>query len=91
MLFENEVSIMIASVKVQFEERENMPGVLIIQSVISYDEDENELKDYQDMVGQEFFGDDAYTDAINYIAKKLGVPSDLIEPDSEYVETPWDD
>lgn len=82
---------MIASVKVQFEQRENMLGVLIIQSVISYDEDGNELKDYQDMVGQEFFGDDAYADAVNYIAKKLRVPSDLIEIDSEYVETPWDD
>lgn len=82
---------MIHTVKVCFESRENMEGVLIVQSVISYDQNGNEIKNYQDMVGNEYFGDTAESDAIAEIAATLSISPDRIEvEDTEFISTPWD-
>ncbi len=81
---------------VDFENRENMLGVEIIQSVKAYDDDDNEIHDYQEYVGKEYFsGDDDYNwwkDCQSDIASDLGIsPDDVWQGDTEFVETPWDD
>lgn len=82
---------MIYTVKVCFESRENMEGVLIVQSVISYDQNGRELQDYQNMVGNEYFGDTAENDAVAAIAVALGIsPNQIAVEDTEFVPTPWD-
>ena len=82
---------MIYTVKVWFESHENMEGVLIIQSVISYDQNGRELQNYQNMVGNEYFGDTAENDAVAAIAAALGISPDQIEvEDTEFISTPWD-
>lgn len=82
---------MINCVKLTFEYRENMVGVVIIQSVISYDDSGDEIEDYQKFVGIEFYGDEAENEAIQYIADELEISTDIIDTDSEFTPTPWDD
>lgn len=82
----------VARVSVTLESRENMNEVLIIASVISYDENGDELENCQDMVGKEFFGEDDVENEISeYIAKKLKICEDIIEIDNEFTKTPWDE
>ena len=93
---QGEVSPLLNHVIVDFENRENMIGVEIIQSVRGYDEDDNEIHDYQEYVGREYVsGDDAYDwwkDCQRQIASDLGIsPDDVWQGDTEFTETPWDD
>lgn len=82
---------MIHTAKVRFESRENMEGVLIVQSVISLDQNGKEIANYQNMVGEEYLGDTAMSDAVAEIAAKLGISPDQIEvEDTEFIPTPWD-
>lgn len=87
---------MIDKVIITFEYNEEMLGVSIVQSVIAYDEDENELKDYQEYVGKEFFGSDeddgptAQDQARRYFAAKLGVDPGIIDFDFEGYEPYYD-
>lgn len=80
----------ISKVHVTFETRENMEGVTIIESVISFNESDEEIDNYQYMVGKEFFGDDSESDAKDYIADELNIDKDIIETDNDFTETPWD-
>ena len=79
-------------VKVCFEQRENMLGVLEISSVKSYDENDNEIEDFQNYVGQYYFEEN---DKLKQrLAKDFGLSQEQIYlnfTDIEYTETPWDD
>ena len=79
-------------VKVCFEQRENMLGVLEISSVKSYDENDNEIEDFQNYVGQYYFEEN---DKLKQrLAKDFGLSQEQIYlnfTDIEYTETPRDD
>lgn len=81
---------MIERVELSLEYRENMEGVLSIQSVISYNKNDEEIKNYQDMVGREFCGEKPEEEAIEYVAQELEINTDIIQTNSEFVKTPWD-
>lgn len=55
---------------------EDMSGILRCGSVISEDEDGNELKDHQELIdNSEFHSEEAL---IKYVAEKLGVEIDIV-------------
>lgn len=74
---------------VTFEYDEDRLGVSIVQSVIAYDEDDNELENYQQFVGEEIFEtgeDDGPTvedQARQYFARELNVDPAIIDFDYE--------
>ena len=79
---------------VTFEYDEERLGVSIVQSVIAFDEDDNELENFQQYVGEEFFGSDeddgptAEDQARRYFASELDVDPAIIDFDYEgYVPT----
>ena len=68
----------IALVKIYLDDDvpEYMSGILRCGSVISEDEDGNELKDHQELIdNSEFHSEEAL---IKYVAEKLGVEIDII-------------
>lgn len=67
----------IALVKIYLDDvPEYMSGILRCGSVISEDEDGNELKDHQELIdNSEFHSEEAL---IKYVAEKLGVEIDII-------------
>lgn len=75
----------VARVSVTLESRENMNAVLIIASVISYDENGDELENCQDDE------DNVENEISDYIANKLKICKDIIEFDYDFTETPWDE
>jgi len=55
---------------------EDMHGIIRCGSVVSEDEDGNELKNHQELIDNtEFHSED---ELIEYVAKKLGVSKDIV-------------
>lgn len=69
----------IAFVKIHLDDNvpEYLQGIIRCGSVISEDEDGNELKDHQDLIDNTEYQSPA--ELIEDVAKRLGVNADLIE------------
>lgn len=71
----------IAYVSVQLDDDvpEYMHGIIRCGSVISQDEDGNDLEDHQDLIDNAEFRSES--ELINYVAKKLGVSKEIVSID----------
>lgn len=69
--------MIISSVKVSLESPiENATGRTRIESVISYDKNDYEIRNYQELSNVEF---DKTHEVVDFISKTLNISSDIIE------------
>lgn len=76
--------------------RENVIGVTTINQVTVYDESGNDVtENYMDILAgyseEQFFDEDETTSPVEWIARKLNIPSECVNYTNEFFETPWDD
>ena len=74
---------MIDHAELSLESTEELYGILRLERLVSYDEDDNELEDFQEEVNHEFFGDEEdnvspYQEALEWAANLLGIDPEAI-------------
>lgn len=74
---------MIDHAELSLESTEELYGILRMERLVSYDEDGNELEDFQEEVNREFFGNEEenvspYQEALEWASTFLDIDSDAI-------------